>query len=331
MNDVKRQHYVPRFLLKRFSGTDEMLSVFARGQGHVFRSAPDGVAVQRYYNAAKLESGEVDTQTVEKKLGTIETAGSVVVEQMVSGKAPTPQQRTDFSLYLTSQDFRSLRKRQEFADMLLGIEQRGFPSHTIASVENYIREVANASEATIKVDANKFSGKGGLKLEEDGSVSVDFEETVRALNAAEHFAPLVAQMDWSIIRAPKGEEFIISDSPVQLYEDTRNLPKHTGPGYWRQDTCIALPLDRRACFVATRPSADRAINWRPRFFVGEGKGADVRFYNNLQVNGCFKQVYASANLAWLAAKTAALPVSKSRLSFMPVDGDGKPVSVGMKR
>lgn len=331
MNNVKRQHYVPRFLLKRFSGTDEMLSVFARGKGHVFRSAPDGVAVQQYYNAEKLDSGEVDTQTIERKLGTIEAAGSIVVEQMVTGKAPTPKQRAEFSLYLTAQDFRSLRKRQEFADMLLGIEQHDFPSHTVASVENYIREVKKASEATIKVDASKFSGKGGLKLEEDGSVSVDFVETVRALNAAEHFAPSVAQMDWSIIRAPQGVEFIISDSPVQLYEDKRNLPKHTGPGYWRHDTCIALPLDRGACFVARRPPVDRAVNWGPRFFVDEGKGADVRFYNNLQVNGCFKQVYASANFAWLEAKTAALPESRTRLSFMPVDGDGRPVSVGMKR
>ncbi|WEZ83430.1 DUF4238 domain-containing protein [Rhizobium sp. 32-5/1] len=161
MNDVKRQHYVPRFLLRRFSGTDEMLSVFARRQGHVFRSAPEGVAVQRYYNAAKLVSGEIDTQTIEKKLGTIEAAGSVVVELMVSGKAPTPQQRADFSLYLTTQDFRSLRKRQEFADMLLGIEQHDFPSDMIASVENYTREINKASGAAKTVDARKFSENGG--------------------------------------------------------------------------------------------------------------------------------------------------------------------------
>lgn len=331
MNDVKRQHYVPRFLLKRFTGVDGMLSVFARGQGHSFRAAADGVAVQRYYNAAKLESGEIDTQAIEKTLGPIETAGSVVVEQMVSGKAPTPQQRIDFSLFLTSQDFRSLRKRQEFADMLLGIEHNEFPSDTIDSIGNYVREIKRASEATKAVDASKFSKTGGLKLEEDGSVSVDFEDTVRALKAAQHFAPVVCKMDWLVLLAPKGEEFISSDSPVQLFEDGRNLSQYTGAGYWRQDTRIALPLDRDACLVAAHPPAGRQINWRPKFAVREAKSAELRFYNSLQVDRCFKQVYASTNFPWLSAKTAALSEQKNRLSFMPVDSHGKPISVAMKR
>jgi hypothetical protein len=331
LSDVKRQHYVPRFLLKHFSGPDEMLSVFARGKGHVFRSAPEGVAVQRYYNAAKLESGEVDTQTIEKKLGTIEAAGSVVMELMLSGTSPTPQQRADFSLYLTSQDFRSPRKRQEFADMLLGIEQQGFAARTVTSVENYIREVKQASAAAKDLDSSKFSAGGVLKLEEDGSVTVGFEETVRALAAAEHFAPSVAQMDWHVFRAPKGDEYIISDSPVQLYEDLRNLPKHTGPGYWRPGTYIALPLTRDVCFLASHPGENRELKWRSRFFVREAKRSDVRFYNSLQVNGCFKQVYASSPFSWLATKTASLPELKSRLSFMPFDSDGKPISVDMKR
>lgn len=308
-----------------------MLSVFARGKGHVFRSAPDGVAVQRYYNAAKLESGEIDTQSIEKKLSTIETAGSVVMELMLSGTAPTLQQRADFSLYLTSQDFRSLRKRQEFADMLLGIEQQNFSSRTVDSIENYVREIKQASEATKSLDSSKLSEESGLKLEEDGSVAVGFEETVRSLKAAEHFAPLVAQMDWHVLRATKGSEYIISDSPVQLYEDSRTLPEHTGPGYWRPGTYIALPLTRNTCFVASHPPEIREVKWRPRFSAREAKPADVRFYNNLQVNGCFKQVYASSNFPWLDAKTASLPELKSRLSFMPVDAGGKPVSVQMRR
>lgn len=142
-----------------------MLSVFARGKGHVFRSAPDGVAVQRYYNAAKLESGEIDTQSIEKKLSTIETAGSVVMELMLSGTAPTLQQRADFSLYLTSQDFRSLRKRQEFADMLLGIEQQNFSSRTVDSIENYVREIKQASEATKSLDSSKLSEADRKRVE----------------------------------------------------------------------------------------------------------------------------------------------------------------------
>ena len=72
MSKVKRQHYVPQFLLRKFANDDEKLSVFTRNERLSFRASPKDVACQRYYNAAKLESGEIDTQTVEKELSRIE-------------------------------------------------------------------------------------------------------------------------------------------------------------------------------------------------------------------------------------------------------------------
>jgi hypothetical protein len=72
---VKRQHYVPQFLLRAFSDDAGKLSVFVRSEGLAFRASPKGVACQRYYNAAKLDSGEFDTQTIEEELSQIEGSG----------------------------------------------------------------------------------------------------------------------------------------------------------------------------------------------------------------------------------------------------------------
>jgi len=238
LSAVKRQHYVPQFLLREFLNGDGKLSVYVRGKGHSFRAAPENVACQRYYNAAKLDSGEIDTQTIEKELSQIEAAGSEVMRLLVSGTSPTSEQRAQFALFLTSQDFRSPRRRQEFADLRLGIEHQKFPTKTVSSVESYVRAVTEASEIEKKLDLANISEESELKVEDDGLITMGFEGTVRALSAAEHFAPIVAKMDWHIFRAPKSNGYIISDSPIQLYESPATLEKHSGPAYWRQGSYI---------------------------------------------------------------------------------------------
>ena len=331
MSKVRRQHYVPQFLLRGFSGENNKLSVFTRGKGFSFRATPKDVACQRYYNAAKSETGDIDTQTIEKELSQIEGSGSAVMKLLLNGTAPSVEQRHDFALFLTSQDFRSPRRRQEFADMLLGIEHQEFPASTVKSVENYIRAVTKASEGDKGFDTTKLSTESELKIDDDGTISVGFEATVRALSAAKHFAPAVSSMDWHLFRAPQGNNYIISDSPVQLYESPETLEIFSGPAYWRQGSYISIPLSPEACLVAGHPQKTKGMKLPPRFSVREAKGSDVRFFNQLQLHGCLKQVYATSDFSWLHKKCEELPEPKSRLSFMPVDAEGKCISVKTKR
>jgi len=328
---VKRQHYVPQFLLRGFAGSDEKLSVFVRSKGLSFRASPKDVACQRYYNAAKLDSGEIDTQTIEKELSQIEGAGSAVIRAFLSGDKPTAEQRKDFALFLTSQDFRSPRRRQEFADMLLGIEHNKFGQDTVKSVESYVRAVTRASEKSDELDVTKLSGESELKVDEDGTISVSIEATVWALSAAKHFAPVVAKMDWHLFRTPRGNGLIISDSPVQLYENPETLEKFSGPAYWRQGSYISFPLTSEACFVASHRTKSNGVERPPQFIVQEARGSDVRFFNQLQLAGCLKQVYAVSDYSWLHKKCAELPEPKSNLSFMPVNSEGNRLSVTTKR
>jgi hypothetical protein len=328
---VKRQHYVPQFLLRGFAGVDGKLSIFQRGKGTSFRSHPKDVACQRYYNASKSASGEIDTQTIEAELSQIEGAGSAAMKSLLSGTAPTGKQRNEFALFLTSQDFRSPRKRQEFADMLLGIEHHKFPEDTVKSVENYIREINKASGQAKEFDLNKITTESKFKIDDDGMISVGFEETVRSLSAARYFATVVSEMDWNLFRAPRGQSFIIGDSPVQLYEAAETLEKNSGPAYWRKGSYVSINLSPEACLVASHAVETTGIKWPPRFTVREAKASEVRFFNQLQLLGCLKQVYAASDFAWLHKKCAELPEPRSQLSFMPVDAEGKRISVKTKR
>ncbi|WP_243651996.1 DUF4238 domain-containing protein [Primorskyibacter sedentarius] len=328
---MKRQHYVLQFLLRAFSDDTEKLSVFVRGKGLSFRASPKDVACQRYYNAAKLDSGEVDTQTIEKELSQVEGAGPAAVHALLSGAKPTVEQREDFALFLTSQDFRSPRKRQEFADMLLGIEHNKFGEETGKSVESYVREITQASERRDEFDVAKLTDESGLRIDEDGTISVSFEATIRSLSAAKHFAPVVSKMDWHLFRAPRGMRFIISDSPVQLYESPETLEKFSGPAYWRQGSYISLPLTPEVCFVASHRPKSSGVELPPQFAVREAKGSDIRFFNQLQLAGCLKQVYATSDYPWLHKKSAELPEPNTNLSFMPVSAEGVRISVTAKR
>ena len=158
-----------------------------------------------------------------------------------------------------------------------------------------------------------------------------FEATIRALQAAKHFAPIVAEMDWRLLSARSGTGYVIGDSPVQLYEDSATLEMHTGPGYWRRGSNVSMPLTSEVCFVASHSLQHRERRWHPGFKVTEAKGSEIRFLNQLQLVGCFNQVYAMSDFTWLAKKIAALSAAPNRLSFMPVGADGDAVSVVAKR
>lgn len=331
MSTVKRQHYVPRFLLNNFTDQDGKIYVFTRQKDSPFRTDPSNVACQKYYNAIKIDRENIDTQTIEKELSQIEGAGSDVINAILSGSPPTQQQREDLSLFITSQDFRSPRRRQEYADMLLGIEHHKFTDNTTASVENYIRDVIEASGSKKEFDFSNISTESELRIDDDGTITVDFEATIHALSTAKHFSPIVSEMDWHLFRAPRGNNFIICDSPVQIYESPATLEKFSAPAYWRKGSYISIPLASDACLVASHRPATEGFKWPPRFTVTEAKGSDVRFLNQLQLFGCLKQIYANFEYNWLGKKCATLPARGPQLSFMPVDENGKSLSVKMDR
>lgn len=54
---TKRQHYAPRFYLRRFVAKDGKLSVYRHETGKWFRTAPENVCTERYLYEAKIGTG----------------------------------------------------------------------------------------------------------------------------------------------------------------------------------------------------------------------------------------------------------------------------------
>ncbi len=236
-----------------------MMDVIERATGRAWRSAPEGVACERYYNAVRTEQGELDTQAIEKRLGEIESNAEPILQKLLEGSSISGEERSKLAFFITAQDFRSPRRRQEFADLALAVEHNGLSSSLPTSIEHYKQLVIAASESRSSFDPSKPRVDDRLKVEEDGTVSVAREDAVRALAAAGTFAPVVADMDWVLLKAPDSKRFVISDSPVQLYEDLGGLPNRGGilAGEFKGD----LSFD--AICVPYRSACDGAASSQP--------------------------------------------------------------------
>ena len=268
---------------------------------------------------------------MEKQLSGIEGQGASVLKKLLNGDQITSEERKSFSSFVTVQDFRSPRQRQNYADLIVGIEHNQMVGNRIASLDDYKELVAQASATNSPFDLEAAPNDARVRISEDGDLAVALEDTVRALAAAEYFAPVVASMDWMIYRTNQANSFILSDSPVRLFEDPETLPENTGPAYWRESSRVALPLSSSVCFVAHHRPQAHGLQLPPRLTLENASAANVRFFNDLQLSGCMYQVYAQHAEDWLAKKCEKLEPSVTQLSFMPVGDDGNPASVNLVR
>jgi len=333
MSDVIQQHYVSQFILREFVAPDGMLEVMERGKSRSFRSKPDRVACERFYNATLQPDGTIDTQSVEKRLSEIETCSAPLMRKLVAGEGLSADERKVLSNFIAIQDFRSLRKRQEYSDLILAVEHHKLRAQTPTSVEEMLRLVRNACENPKQFELEARFEDAGLRFDGDGTVCISREETMAALNAAAHFGPVISEMKWTLFQAEKTFPFIISDSPVVLWENPKTLEKHAGPAYWRPGTLVSLPLSPTIMFVASYASETSFVAQleSERVATQAATNRHVRFFNELQILGAHRYVYATTDNDGLRRKIARLQPRETAIAFAPRDASGNPISVHMIR
>jgi hypothetical protein len=106
-NTAKRQHYVPRLLLKRFTDINEKLWVFDKWEKNIFESSINGVAAENYYYNYNV-SGVV--RTLENELTEYETKASKVIDSIVESNSLlnlTDDDKYNFSEFISLQYLRT--------------------------------------------------------------------------------------------------------------------------------------------------------------------------------------------------------------------------------
>ena len=253
ISDAKRHHYVPEFLLRRFSidPHDEHPQNYRLDvtTGTIATSSTRDCAVIQHYNRLSDASG-LPPGFVEALLSYAEGMAAPVIDKLVLGETVNEQERGALSFFIMIQQQRTPRGRewqrfgQEQAAKFWLLKQL-YENHeltrehlrqslgrepTEAEVTEWIREMAAPLE------------NGELMV----AASSD-HEILGMFLAADTMMPLIYDLNWTLLRAPEGQSFILSDDPLVRHDPANP----NGPAGWRSSPTVevTLPLDPHLCLL----------------------------------------------------------------------------------
>ncbi len=290
-----RQHTVPRFYLRRFAipspskGEGDGFWVYRRGEGAPQWLPWQTVSIHSHFYSWVDPSGQRNTD-MEDELGKVETVAAPIIEKLTTSgfSGLDAQDRNRLVFFVALVYARTPQRRQVVVD----VAQRQAASR--------IRDLAaDESRLTERVATfNRATGKT-LSIEEARELLTGFvsgDETPRLNDKGQVAFPLsmvvplfelFGSMNWSLIRAPNGAEFVTSDEPLNLSGPTGDPnPFQSG------QVEITLPLDRQHCLLITSGGhADTVWTCRRRYV------ADIV---RRQVQTADREVYAAHKSAIVA-------------------------------
>ncbi len=250
-------HYVPRFLLRRFTDPKTgLLWVYEKGKAGCHQRTPKNVAAERRYYAFKNEDGAVEN-TVEESLAKLEGDVAPLLDKLEQVRClPSDLERTALAEFVSTSflrvpDFRNnieqFYGRVGQMTMQMIAAQKAFFDQTVRRYEQERGEPVNLTEETRQaILAGKFKYRG------TPSASLD-----AFLRGNPRVARFIHQMRWQFLHAPEGVSFITSDTPVILTNP--QLPAggfFSSPGFGQKGVHVIQPLGRRFCLLARWEGVD---------------------------------------------------------------------------
>jgi hypothetical protein len=257
LSNAKRHKYVPEFLLRRFSTNpaDEHPQIYRLDikTGAIAKLSTSNCAVIQHYNRLSTTSG-LPAGFAEAMLSYTEGQAVPLVEKLIHGEMLNLQERVDFSTFLMAQQMRTPRGREwlrfgqdqaaKFWLLKQIYEDRDFTREHLR--EDLGREpTEDEINESIRETAEPLE-RGELTV----SVSSD-QEILGMFMPAPDLIPLIGEMNWTLLKAPGGQSFILSDDPLvrldQLNPD--------GPAGWRSSPTVeaTMPLDPQYCLRLRQP------------------------------------------------------------------------------
>ena len=231
MNNARLQHYVPQFLLRRFTDADGALAVFDKLSDRSFTTGTRAVAAEAFFY--DVESNE-DVLTLEPGLAEFEAQAAGIIEsihQDASLQGLSHIDRAKLALFIAIQ---ALRTRHQRTNIL----------HTHKLLIDKMNRIvpADMSEARLPAPTEEDAKRVSLGLIVDG---------------AEELAEIIAAKPWVLARAPNGPLYI-GDNPVTMYNG-RDTGFYGNIGFTVPGVEIRFPLGPTlALFIPCRSTIQQA-------------------------------------------------------------------------
>lgn len=211
------QHYVPRFLLDYFT-SEGLLWVYDRElKSYRTQSAKSTAGENAYYVFAKKD-GELST-ALEEMFSQIEGVASSLIKDLASGKNNLDLQgKADLATFLSALYLRvpnSLKRTEEMSVKMT----KEFMSRATRFDPHFEKGMGVIEKKLGK----KLSKKQREEIrrtfiEKDYDLRFPKEHMLKSMmQMFQEFYLIFAQMEWTILRAPKNKAFITSDNPALTF------------------------------------------------------------------------------------------------------------------
>lgn len=227
MNRPAKQHFVNRAYLQGFADPNGRLHIYERGKEKPFVSTPEKTARKRNYYSIKRKDGTFD-DTIEHFLDReVESPAMAVIRKLSdSNEQPTVEDRFALARWIAFQEHRTPLHRggiEETAEKLLHQMMEvtaaapGYIEHVLEKLKDEGQELGVTAEELRK------------SVENDGfEIEVNPVFSLKIMLSAEEFVPLIALMNWTLLRAADGVPFITSDHPVIRQDADEKSPFRYG-------------------------------------------------------------------------------------------------------
>lgn len=250
LSGPKRQHYLPRFYLKGFSGTDGCVAVFDRVKNELRRQRPENTAVTGHLYTLTDEHGR-QRYEIEAALSSIEGDAARAIERLLNEGTCNESDREAVAYFVATLAVRT----PSFIDSVRhgnGRLLKHVLSHMYGDEESAIRALRGLEDREWESE-DEMRRIARLLVEtmdsEDYVVEVDQQHAVStSLGLADALVPIFMQREWKLIDAPKKSSFVVSDGGIALTALIRH-PQYRGLGYGSPHALTFVPLTSRTALA----------------------------------------------------------------------------------
>lgn len=214
--ETKKQHYVPRFYLRRFTGDHDKLFVLdLRNRRFARRTGVSGVCQDKYFYGLRTGVSDVASQEVEAALGAIETRiGNrlpAIHESFLNGEPISPEDVNLLSRLISMLWLRGPAMRKDICET---------SSHVIKQAMTMVAKSGGVAALLAEESDGEPVGPETVvaveKALREGTYSPNLDNSVHLamLNEIEGFANLLAAQTWTILINETSLPFVTSDTPV---------------------------------------------------------------------------------------------------------------------
>jgi len=247
----KRQHHVPRFVLRRFASplTGNIWN-YDKQTGRVWLASIEDTACERHLYSITMDDGQHNTD-IEDLISKIENIAAPLYERIIAGEVLSGQERYNFSSFLAIMFVRTNAFRRLYAELHGNMKM--VRDYIIASDDTLFEsqmEQFQADRGEITED-QKQRLRSAMLDPSDYTFQIDREYTLKALTCHDQLAPLFTSMTWTVMEAPKGtQHFITSDNPLLQWVPPQFHHPFRGTGGFKNKHAEAIfSLSPNQCWV----------------------------------------------------------------------------------